>query len=142
MAEEYGVRIAGLRTTIRSLRRLGVEASDLKAAFHAAGELVANTAADLVHSKSGRLAASIRASNSTNKAVVRAGSAAVPYAAANNYGWGSLHANYKHGRKATQRLRGSYEGAHWLETAVMLDEGNVARIIDDELSAIIRTLDL
>jgi phage gpG-like protein len=41
--------------------------------------------------RTGRLAASIRATSSPNRASISAGSTAVPYAAAINYGWRARH---------------------------------------------------
>ena len=81
-----GVRIEGLRETVRALERAGIEAGDLKAAFKAIGQNVADDAKRRVNSRSGRLAASIKPSNTKNKAVVRAGSARVPYAGVIEYG--------------------------------------------------------
>lgn len=86
MDSRSGVRIVGLKEAIRDLERAGVELSDLKAAFKRIGQNVADDAKTNVNSQSGRLAASIRPSNTKNKAVVRAGSARVPYAGVIEYG--------------------------------------------------------
>lgn len=86
MDSRSGVRIEGLREAVRALERAGVELSDLKAAFRKIGQNVADDAQTNVNDRSGRLASSIRPSNTKNKAVVRAGSARVPYAGVIEYG--------------------------------------------------------
>lgn len=80
------VRVTGLRETVRSLERFGIEVGDLKNAFNKAGQIVVNEAQSMVPTLSGRLAASIRASKTKNKAEVRAGSAGIPYAGVIHYG--------------------------------------------------------
>lgn len=81
-----GVHIEGLRETIRTLNRLGVEDQDLKQAFKKIGTKVAGDAKTFVPYKTGRLANTIKPSNTKNKSVVRAGSARVPYAGVIHYG--------------------------------------------------------
>lgn len=81
-----GVAIEGLRQTVRSLERFGVEVSDLKAAFKRIGSLVQRDAQARAPKKTGRLAASIRPSNTKNKSILRAGSARVVYAGVQHYG--------------------------------------------------------
>lgn len=81
-----GVRVDGLREVARTLERLGVEASDLKSAFNRIGNIVVSEAITLTPTLTGRLASSIRASKTKNKAIVRAGSARVPYAGVQHYG--------------------------------------------------------
>lgn len=81
-----GVRVNGLRETVRSLERFGVQVADLKAAFKRIGNMVVTDARSLAPHKSGRLAATIKASNTKNKSIVRAGSARVPYAGVIHYG--------------------------------------------------------
>lgn len=82
-----GVKITNLRETVRDLERLGVEVEDLKEAFGAISRDVAAEASGIVPVASGALRASIRIARTKNKAVVRAGTAGTPYAAAINYGW-------------------------------------------------------
>jgi hypothetical protein len=81
-----GVRIEGLRETIRSLERFGVEVKDLKAAFNRIGNIIVGEARTLVASRTGRLAASIKASNTKNKSIVRAGGGRILYAGVIHYG--------------------------------------------------------
>ena len=81
-----GVVVEGLRETVRSLQRFGVEVGDLKAAFKRIGSFVQRDAQSLAPKKTGRLAASIRPSNTKNKSIIRAGSARVVYAGVQHYG--------------------------------------------------------
>lgn len=81
-----GVRAEGLREAVRSLEKAGVELDDLKSAFKRIGQEVVDDAKANIPSRSGDLASSIRPSNTKNKAIVRAGSARVPYAGVQEYG--------------------------------------------------------
>lgn len=100
---DTGVRITGLRETIRDLERLGVSVQDLKEAFQGIAQDTVEDARGLVRVESGRLRSSIRPGTAKNKAIVRAGSAAVPYAARINYARpGDLFLN----RAADQDLQG------------------------------------
>lgn len=81
------VQITGLRETVRRLERLGVDASDLREAFGEISREVVTEAASLAPYVTGSLAGSIRAGNTKNKSIVRAGRASVPYAGVINYGW-------------------------------------------------------
>ena len=83
MAGQY---VTGLRETVRSLERLGVAVADMKAVFSKIGKNVVSDAQHLAPHKTGRLAASIKASNTKNKSIVRAGNARVPYAGVQHYG--------------------------------------------------------
>lgn len=88
------VHLSGLRETIRSLERLGVAVTDMKAVFLKIGNMVAGNAQSLAPRRSGRLAASIKPSKTKNKALVRAGSARVPYAGVIHYGgYNNINAN-------------------------------------------------
>ncbi len=88
MARESGVRVEGLRETVRRLEALGVDVQDLKDAFGAISAEVVAEASALVKVKTGRAKGSIRAAKTKNKAVVRAGSPSrAPHAGVLNYGW-------------------------------------------------------
>lgn len=89
MSVYIGVRMQGLRQEIRRLEALGVAVSDLKKVFGDIADDAAHLAASLAPVRTGRLRRSIRGSRSKNKAVVRAGRVAVPYAGPINYGWPS-----------------------------------------------------
>lgn len=121
-----GVQVKGLRETVRSLERLGAEVKDLKAAFKRIGTLVASDAQGKAHKQSGAMAASIRPSNTKNKSVIRAGSARVPYAGVQEWGWPA------HNIQAT----------HYLSNAVQAKQGAVVDALEDELTDLIRKLDL
>lgn len=68
---EVTVRIKGLAALRRDLKQLGGDAADLKAAHAAAGRIVAAAAAPRAPRSTGRLAASLRASQTVGKATVR-----------------------------------------------------------------------
>jgi hypothetical protein len=121
-----GVTIEGLNKTVRTLEKAGVEIQDLKAAFKKVSDLVTGEAKARVPVKTGKLQASIRSGNSKNKAVVRAGSARVPYAGPINYGWS---------RKGIRRT-------DFLTGPANANPGRYANIIDDELRSLIRRLGL
>lgn len=79
--------VEGLRETVRTLEKLGVEVQDMKDVFVGIGNLVAADARRLVPTKTGRLAASIKPTKTKNKAAVKVGSARVPYGGSIEYGW-------------------------------------------------------
>lgn len=120
-----GVRVEGLRETIRSLNRLGVEDQDLKAAFKKIGNLVVGDAKTRVPVRSGRLAASIKPSNTKNKSVVRAGGARIPYAGVIHYG------NYN-----------NITAQPFLTDAVAKNQDAAVKIMEDELQQLINALGL
>lgn len=92
-----GFQVVGLREVVRDLEALGVEVADLKEAFTAIGQDVADEAVDRLRRenviRSGALAKSVKPSKAKNKAVVRAGSARAWYAAVVN--------KNPHGRRGT-----------------------------------------
>lgn len=79
------IRVDGLARVVRDLERFGVATDDLKDAFGGISKDVATEAGARVRVRSGRLAATIRPARTKNKAVVRAGTAGVPYAGVVNY---------------------------------------------------------
>lgn len=79
--------VEGLRETVRSLEKFGVDVADLKEVFLAIGNMVAADARRLAPIKTGRLAATIKPSKTKNKAAVRAGSKRASYAGMIQYGW-------------------------------------------------------
>jgi|SRR6478752_1125527 len=120
-----GVHVEGLRETIRSLERFGVAATDLKAAFKRIGSIVAHEAVAMTPTLTGRLAASIRASNTKNKSQVRAGSARVPYAGVIHYG------GYN-----------NITGVPFLTMAVQNKQQEAVRQMETDLNRLIQSLDL
>ena len=121
-----GVTVKGLQETIRTLQKFGVQVADLKAAFKRIGTLVSNEAKSLAPRRTGKLAGSIRASNTKNKSVIRAGKASVPYAGPINYGWKARN----------------IKGAYFMEAAVRNKHGEVITQLDEELHGLIRDLGL
>lgn len=83
------MEVVGARQLRASLKAAGIGVADLKAAHKAVAEMVAQ-AAKVPH-RSGRLAASVRPSGTQTAAIVRAGSARVPYANPIHWGWPSRH---------------------------------------------------
>lgn len=98
------VRVQGLNSTLRKLRQAGVDADNQRELMHSIGMIVVQDANPPV--LSGALKATIRAGRGKTKAVVRAGTAKVPYAGVIHYGnpynatpshpflTDSLHANH------------------------------------------------
>jgi HK97 gp10 family phage protein len=125
MVAKPGVHVTGLRDVVRSMEKFGVAAADLKAAFRRIGTVVASEAKSLAPHLTGRLAASIRPSNTKNKSVVKAGGARVPYA-------GVIHFGGYHGIKAQP----------FMYDAVEKKQGEAARLLESELGNLIRQLDL
>lgn len=113
--------VTGLREVVRSLEQLGVAVSDLKGAFRKIGQNVVTDAQSLAPKRSGALAASIKASNTKNKSIVRAGSARVPYAGVIH--WGGYN---------------NIESHPFLTDAVTRQESKSVEIMDDELASLIR----
>lgn len=81
------IQVDGARELRAALKRAGNDASDLKDANRAAGEIVAGAARILVPRRSGRLGDTIRASRAKGSATVTAGKAALPYAGVIHFGW-------------------------------------------------------
>lgn len=115
-----GVRITGLNETIRALRRLGVEANDLKEIMFDIGNKVVDDAKALTPVRTGRLRESIRASKAQRKSVIRGGSARVPYASFVEFG--SVH----------------NEAENMVERAITNNERYAATKLDSEFQSLIR----
>lgn len=120
-----GVRVSGLRQTIRSLEKFGVNVQDLKAAFQKIGNLVVSDAKALAPHKTGRLQSTIKASKTKNKSIIRAGSARVPYAGVQHYG-----------------MYNNIEPHPYLTGAIAKNKDSAVRILDSELNKLIRSLGL
>lgn len=120
-----GVKVDGLRDVARTLERLGVEAADLKNAFNKIGSIVSDEAKTLTPVLTGRLAASIRASKTKNKATVRAGGARIPYAGVIHYG------GYN-----------NITGTYFLTKAASNKEQSVVDALETELNSIINRMGL
>lgn len=79
------VRVDGLNRVVRQLKAAGTDAQDMRDLMHDLGEIVIDGAT--IPNRLGRLSANVRAGRGQTKAVVRAGSARVPYAGVIHYGW-------------------------------------------------------
>lgn len=90
-ARQAAVRVEGLHTLRRQLKAAGLDLQDLKDAHARVVEVVLVDAERLVPRRTGRLASTIRGSATPNYSVVRAGRAAVPYAAPIHWGWRAHH---------------------------------------------------
>lgn len=80
MSSVSQVRITGLRETVRALENFGISTDDLRDAFGQITGRVITRANQIVPVLSGDLQRTIRPARTKNKAAVRAGSAAAPYA--------------------------------------------------------------
>jgi len=78
-------RITGLRETLRAMEKAGADAESMRDLMHAIGMTVVHAANP--PRVTGTLAGTLRAGRGKTKAVVRAGTAAVPYAGPIHYGW-------------------------------------------------------
>lgn len=79
------IKVEGLQALERNLAATGVKVSDLD--FGGIAREGMRLAAIFAPKRSGALARSLRASKTKNRATIRAGSKAVPYAGPINYGW-------------------------------------------------------
>ena len=87
MPLETGIRIEGLDALVRTMRKAGVDISELKAAHIRAGQIVADRAAELAPRRSGKLAGSVRPAKQAKRARIQAGSAKVVYGNPIHWGW-------------------------------------------------------
>lgn len=84
------VRIEGLNNLVRTLKKAGLDISELKTANRRAGEIVAHEAAARAPRQTGALAGSIRAASQQRRARITAGrKGSVPYAGPIHWGWPS-----------------------------------------------------
>lgn len=75
----------------RTLKAAGLDVQDLKDTHAQVAKLVENQARPETPTRSGRLKRSLRSSGTQGAAIVRAGTAAVPYAGPIHWGWESRH---------------------------------------------------
>lgn len=76
----------------RQLKAAGENLADLKAAHREAARIAAEASADLAPVKSGKLAATVRASGTNTAGIIRAGNnTRVKYAAPIHWGWHRRH---------------------------------------------------
>jgi len=99
-----GIEVQGARELRRTLKAAGVDLGDLKASHKQAATIAAHASAALAPKKSGRLAATIRASGTTTAGIIRTGTKAVPYAPAVH--WGRHYwPNRSHARRTRSEVR-------------------------------------
>ena len=117
-----GVRIddRGLSRFQRQLKSYGVTADELKDVMFKIGNKVANDAKSLAPVRTGALRDSIRASKAQRTAVIRAGSAKVPYSSFNEWGTGAM------------------DGTEFVTRAIEQNEDYAAKQVDAELDALAR----
>jgi HK97 gp10 family phage protein len=88
MSNTSGIKVKGLKSSIKALQAIGVDAAEIKAAGNEAGEIVAREARNLVPVRSGNLRNSIRVSKALNRVSISAGNnGKVPYANPIHWGW-------------------------------------------------------
>jgi HK97 gp10 family phage protein len=88
MSNTSGIKVKGLRSSIKALQAIGVDAKDIKSAGNEAGEIVAREARTLAPVRTGALRNTIRTSKALNKVTVSAGNnGRVPYANPIHWGW-------------------------------------------------------
>ncbi len=83
------IKISGARELRRDLRRAGAKASDLSKPNRKLAQTFIPPAAGKAPYRTGRLAASVKGTGTTTKAILIAGSISVPYAGPIHYGWPS-----------------------------------------------------
>jgi hypothetical protein len=121
-----GLRVEGARQLRASLKRAGLDVQDLKDAHRQVAEQVAHDALPATPHRTGALARSLRPAGTQTAAIVRAGRAAVPYAAAIH--WGSPRQHIRPQPwiyNAAQRTQNTWTGTylHALETIIDTIEG-------------------
>jgi hypothetical protein len=88
---QEAIRVEGLAPFIRAMREAQVDMDELKDATQRAGTIVLAAATGRAPRRSGALAGSGRASRTARRAIVRFGSARVPYAGPIHWGWPRRH---------------------------------------------------
>ncbi len=86
MATRTAVKVVGLNRTIAQMKKLGVDASDLKEAWEPLGRRGVSTARGLTPSATGALKSSVRASKKQNGVTIRVGYGSKPYAVYPHFG--------------------------------------------------------
>lgn len=81
------VEVEGLKELNRNLSLLAADENGIKEANYRAATTLLQTSKPMVPVRSGNLASTLKAGKTKNYAVVRAGSARVPYAAPIHFGW-------------------------------------------------------
>lgn len=86
--QDNGVKVVGLKDTLKALEAIGTPAAEIKAAGWEAGEIVAARARTEAPVRSGKLRKTIKTAKMLRKVEVRAGNnKSVPYANPIHWGW-------------------------------------------------------
>jgi len=85
------IQVEGLAELARTMKRAGVDISELKDAHTRAAQIVADRATTLAPRRTGRLAGNVRPAKQVQRARIMAGSSAVPYAGPIHWGWPARH---------------------------------------------------
>ena len=126
------VRVRGLDSTLKAIRRAGEGGEDMRELMHKVGELVASTARTYTPTgTSGRLRDSIRAGRGKTKAVVRAGGARAPYSGVRHYGAPA-------GKTDTLGRRIIAAEDLYLVRAVDTNRARVASMVEDGITDLLR----
>ncbi len=91
MARRAVVEILGEKELRRTLKKAGVDMADFRVAHLQASQIVAGRAAPVTPKVTGALRQSVRPGATQTAAIVRAGSARVPYANPIHWGWPKRH---------------------------------------------------
>jgi hypothetical protein len=86
-----GIEVQGAKALRSQLRAAGVDLADLRRAHRSVADLVTTASRPTAPVASGVLAASVRAAGQAGAALVRAGSAGIPYANPIHWGWPTRH---------------------------------------------------
>lgn len=116
------VRVEGARQLRASLKRAGLDVQDLKDAHRKVAEQVAHDALPDTPRRSGALARSLRPAGTQSAAVVRAGRASVPYAAAIHWGSPKQHIRAQSWiYNAAQRTQNTWTGTYLSALELIID---------------------
>lgn len=145
MPDQFHLEVKGLselRFAIKKSQIAGGGAA-LRGANKAAADIVVRRALPNVPvGRTGKLRGSVRALGSQTKGNVRAGSAAVPYAAVIHWGRKEGNVRYKHGRnvRRSNSTRGSVSGRPFLWDALQaaLDSGELGRVYLQSMNELTR----
>lgn len=85
------VSVQGAKTLRATLKAAGIKLDDLKAAHAAVASLVWDRASPRTPTRTGRLARTGRPAGTATSAIVRVGTASVPYGGPIHWGWPNRH---------------------------------------------------
>lgn len=141
MATPTGYRVENLGHVVKALERAGVEVADLKDAMARIAEEAKPTYQAVTPRLSGALAADYRTGKAKSKAVLYVGRARVPYAAAQNYGWGPRAKSYKHGRRVSG-VKGTFPGYDFVAKGDQAAQPKAHASLERELENMLSSLGL